>query len=273
MDYTYQTNGVTINIIVDKERRSMKKKIAIVTGGSSGIGLAIANKLVSSEIDVTIVGRTESTLQKISKGLNKKGTADYIKGDVSHRQEVENVINHVLERKGKIDYLINNAGSSELLTTECSLEEAEKIWGRVLDSNLKSSFLMSIAVAPHLSYEIGRIINISSIGAFTGGSSKGSIAYASAKAGILGLTRALANELIGKGITVNSVAPGFIYPTNFFGKTLPQDVLKNYGKQIPAGRPGKPEEVANAVYFLLSEESSYITGEVLNVNGGWLFGK
>lgn len=131
---------------------------------------------------------------------------------------------------------------------------------------------MAVAIAPYLRKPGGRIINVSSIGAFTGGSNAGALAYAASKAGLLGLTRALARELSSEGITVNSVAPGFITSTNFFNGGLTEDMLKSYTEQIPAKRAGVPEDVASAICFLASSEASYINGEVLNINGGWLFG-
>lgn len=250
-----------------------KNDVAIVTGGSSGIGFATAKKLLETGVDVTIVGRKETTLEEAKQNLYKLGNIEYIKADVTCRGQVELVVNNVLERNGKINYLVNNAGSNDFLSTEIPLGKAEEVWNSVIDANLKSAFLMSIEAAPHLCNQAGKIVNISSIGAFTGGSSKGAIAYSSAKAGVLGLTRALARELTPKGVTVNAVAPGFTYPTNFFGDKLSAEALENYTAQIPAGRAGSPEEIANAICFLLSKDASYISDEVLNVNGGWLFGK
>lgn len=247
--------------------------VGIVTGGSSGIGFSTAKKLVVEGIDVIIVGRNKINLQKATTELKSLGKIEYIQADVSKENEVQGLVKTIIQKKGRIDFLINCAGGNEFLSTEIGLEEAEKIWTRVIDANLKSAFMMSVALSQYMTPNQGRIVNISSIGAFTGGSSAGAIAYSAAKSGILGLTRALARELITKGITVNAVAPGLIYPTNFFGKPIPDNIMDNYKSQIPAKRPGTPEEVANAIFFLLSKDSGYITGEVLNINGGWLFGR
>ncbi len=158
------------------------------------------------------------------------------------------------------------------ITTSTPLAEAEDLWDEVLDTNLKGSFLTSAAIAPYLRRPGGRIINISSIGSFTGGSRAGGLAYASSKAGINGLTYALARELSPQGITVNAVAPGFVQNTGFTGG-WPEDTVRSIVSQIPAGRAGKTSDVAEAVLFLASPQASFVTGEILNVNGGWLFGR
>lgn len=131
---------------------------------------------------------------------------------------------------------------------------------------------MSIAAAPYLSRPGGRIINISSIGAFTGGSRAGGLAYASSKAGLNGLTYALARELSSQGITVNAVAPGFVQGTGFTG-AWPDSLVEGIVSQIPVGRAGETSDIAEAVLFLAGPQASFITGEILNVNGGWLFGR
>ena len=130
-----------------------------------------------------------------------------------------------------------------------------------------------MSAAPHLSRPGGRIVNVSSIAAFMGGSAPGALAYASAKAGVLGLTYALARELSPQGITVNAIAPGLVLNTGFFGGPLPEERLEATIAQTPVGRAGCPEDVAAAVHYLASPQASFVTGEVLNVNDGWLFGR
>jgi 3-oxoacyl-[acyl-carrier protein] reductase len=132
---------------------------------------------------------------------------------------------------------------------------------------------MCVAVAPHLRRPGGRIVNISSIAAFTGGSRAGSVAYAAAKAGVLGMTYGFARELSPQGITVNAIAPGLVAGTAFFGGPLPEERLSGIVSQTPAGRPGSPEDIAAAALYLASPAASFVTGEVLNINGGWLFGR
>jgi 3-oxoacyl-[acyl-carrier protein] reductase len=147
------------------------------------------------------------------------------------------------------------------------------VWNEVNDANLKGAFFMTMAAAPFLKRPDGRIINISSIGAFTGGSSAGGLAYAASKAGLHGLTFASARELSKDGITVNAIAPGLITATNFFSGKLTEEQINRTVAQIPVGRAGKPEDIASAVWYLASPEASFINGEILNVNGGWLFGR
>jgi 3-oxoacyl-[acyl-carrier protein] reductase len=169
--------------------------------------------------------------------------------------------------------LINAAGFTGTTTTTTPFVQAEQTWDAILGANLKGSFLMSIAIAPHLPRPGGRIINISSIAAFTGGSSAGAIAYASAKAGVLGMTYALARELSPQGLTVNAIAPGFVPETRFFGETVSEERIRTIVSQTPVGRVGHAEDIAAAALYLASPEASFVTGEVLNVNGGWLFGR
>lgn len=247
-----------------------EKRFAIITGGSSGIGLATAKKMLEKNINVTILSRTEPDFA--GQSLKVEKNIQWIKADVSNRNDVELALEQILGKTKIIDILVNNAGSNGRITTKTPLEDAEKIWDSVTNVNLKGAFLMAVAIAPYLRKPGGRIINVSSIGAFTGGSNAGALAYAASKAGLLGLTRALARELSSEGITVNSVAPGFITSTNFFNGGLTEDMLKSYTEQIPAKRAGVPEDVASAICFLASSEASYINGEVLNINGGWLFG-
>lgn len=167
--------------------------------------------------------------------------------------------------------LVNAAGFVRGVTTDMPLDEAEREWDAVHDTNLKGSFLMTVAVAPHMPRPGGRIIYISSIAAFTGGSRAGSTAYAAAKAGLHGLTYGFARELSSQGITVNTVAPGFIADTGFTG-AWSEERVRGIVEQTPVGRSGHVNDVAAAVHYLASPEASFVTGEVLNVNGGWLFG-
>jgi 3-oxoacyl-[acyl-carrier protein] reductase len=246
--------------------QSFNKQTILITGGNSGMGRAIAEAFVQRHAQVIIIGRNEETLRTTASSLGTQ--ASWYRADVSDSKQII----EIMKSQEKIDVLVNAAGFTGTITTDTPFEEAEQTWDAIVDANLKGSFLMSLAVAPHLSRPGGRIINISSIAAFTGGSSAGAQAYAAAKAGALGLTYSLARELGPQGITVNAIAPGFVPETRFFGGEVPEERIRNVINQTPMGRVGHPEDIAAAVLYLASPEASFVTGEVLNVNGGWLFG-
>lgn len=242
----------------------------IVTGGASGIGRAVAEAFARQQARVVILGRQEEALRAAAQALSP--LVSWQRADVSQREPVASSVAAVVRQHGQIDVLVNAAGCARNFTTEAALDEAERLWDEVADANLKGSFLMAMAVAPHLRRPGGRIINLSSIAAYTGGSRPGSIAYAAAKAGVLGLTYSLARELSPQGITVNAVAPGFVAETGFTG-AWPEERVRGIIDQIPAGRGGRPEDIAAAVLYLASPEAAFVTGEVLNVNGGRRFGR
>jgi len=248
---------------------SSRDRIAVVTGGSSGIGKAVAEAFAHDNAQVVIIGRRMETLEATGQTIGP--TCTWQQADVSQRGQVTAAVSAIIEQFGKIDVLVNNAGFVRGITTDVPLEQAEQTWDDELGTNLRGAFLMAVAVAPHLPRPGGRIINISSIAAFTGGSRPGAIGYAAAKAGLLGMTYALARELSPQGITVNAIAPGFIANTEFTGH-WPEERVRGIVAQTPLGRAGRAADVAAAVLFLASAGASFITGEVLNVNGGWLFG-
>jgi 3-oxoacyl-[acyl-carrier protein] reductase len=244
-------------------------RVIIITGGGSGIGRAIAEAFARAGDHVVIVGRTESTLQT---AVAESGLPiTWQTANVGDRVQVERVVAAVVAQFGRVDVLINAAGFVRGITSDMPLDEAERLWDEVLDTNLKGSFLMALAVAPHLPSPGGRIINISSIAAFTGGSRPGAVAYAAAKAGLHGLTYGLARELSPQGITVNTIAPGFIADTGFTG-AWDEERIQSIVSQTPVGRAGRAEDIAAAALYLASPQASFVTGEILNVNGGWLFG-
>lgn len=241
----------------------------IITGGNSGMGRAMTERFAREGARVAILGRNQETLHTTAESLAPH--VAWYQVDVSQREQVRSTVDILVEQWGQIDVLINAAGFVRGVTTDMPLDEAEREWDAVLDTNLKGSFLMTVAVAPHLVRPGGRIIYISSIAAFTGGSRSGSVAYAAAKSGLLGLTYGFARELSEQGITVNAIAPGFIADTGFTG-AWSAERINGIIQQTPVGRGGHVDDIAAAAYYLASPEASFVTGEVLNVNGGWLFG-
>jgi len=242
----------------------------VITGGNSGIGRGIAQAFTRQHAQLVIIGRHKESLATTAEESGHE--AVWHQADVSKRDQVAAVVEDITKRFSRVDVLVNAAGFMRPGTTATPLAEAESLWDEVIDANLKGSFLISVAIAPFLPRPGGRIINISSVGSFTGGSRAGGLAYASSKAGLNGLTYALARELSSQGITVNAVAPGFIQGTGFTD-AWPKQLVEDIVSQIPAGRAGETSDIAEAVLFLASSKASFITGEILNVNGGWLFGR
>jgi 3-oxoacyl-[acyl-carrier protein] reductase len=242
----------------------LKGQIALVTGASRGIGRAIAERLAREGALVLInylqrQAAAEETLASIS---THGGQAELCRFDVANGAEVTTVIQSVVDRHGKIDILVNNAG----LTIDNLLPRLkEEEWDRVMNVNLKGIFLCTKAVIRSmLRQRSGRIINLTSVVAQAG--NPGQAAYTAAKAGVIGFTKTMAKELASRAITVNAVAPGFI-DTDMTG-FLPEQVKTGYLSLIPAGRWGTTAEVAEVVAFLASPMAGYITGQVINVNGG-----
>lgn len=250
---------------------AFENQTVVITGGNSGLGRATAEAFVLAGAHVVILGRNEETLRATADELGAR--ASWYQADVSDSSQVGAVISDVVRLHKQINILVNAAGSSGTTLTTTPIAEAERTWDAIHGVNLKGSFLVAHAVAPHLPRPGGRIINISSIAAFTGGSTPGAMAYAAAKAGILGLTYSLARELSPQGITVNAIAPGFFPETGFFGGAVSDERIRTVVGQTPMGRYGHPDDIAAAVLYLAAPEASFVTGEVLNVNGGWLFGR
>jgi 3-oxoacyl-[acyl-carrier protein] reductase len=244
----------------------LEGKIALVTGAgkdSRGIGHGIAVALAREGADVAIASHTLANALRVADAVQEMGRrALAIEIDVSQAESVEAGIAEVIEAFGRIDILVNNAG----ITRDALLVRMrEEDWDAVLDVNLKGAFLCSRAVAKvMMKQRSGCIVNITSIMGLTGNA--GQANYASAKAGLIGFTKSLARELGSRNIRVNAVAPGWI--DTAMTDSLPESVRESILKQIPLGRLGKAEDVAGAVVFLCSEEASYITGQVLTIDGG-----
>jgi len=238
--------------------------VAIVTGASRGIGAAIARDLATAGAHVVVGYRTQQAdADAVVAGIVKQGgSAEAIPFDVASGDEVDAAVRAVVARLGKVDILVNNAGvSADALIVRISDEQ----WQRVLDVNLKGVFNCTKAVArPMMRARSGRIINLSSVVGVTGNA--GQAAYAAAKAGIIGFTKSTARELASRGITANVVAPGIIETD--MTEALDASTRDMYRAMVPLGRMGRGEDVAAAVTFLAGPGASYITGQVIHINGG-----
>jgi 3-oxoacyl-[acyl-carrier protein] reductase len=241
--------------------------VALVTGASQGIGRACALVLAQRGATVALAARTEDKLNAVAQEITGAGgKAGVFKMDVASEDEIKAGVKAAIAQFGKVDILINNAGITRD-TLAMRMKRAD--WDDVMNTNLTSAFTASQAVmSSMLKARWGRIVNISSIFGQMGQS--GQANYAASKAGLIGLTMALARELASRNITVNAVAPGWIQTAMTAG--LPTELTDQVTKMIPLGRAGTDMEVANAVAFLASDDASYITGHVLNVNGGMLMG-
>ena len=236
---------------------------AIITGAARGIGKGIAMRLARAGINIVVSDIQFDEARKTADELETLGVKSIpVKTDVSKSNDAQELIKTTIERMGSLDFLINNAGVTR---DNLSIRMSEQEWDLVLDINLKGTFLCShFAAIEMMKKRFGRIVNIASISGILG--TAGQANYASSKAGIIALTKTMARELGGRNITINAVAPGFIKTE--MTDQLPDKVKEAYMSQIPLKRPGTIDDVAEAVYFLLSPSASYITGTVLNVSGG-----
>ena len=242
-------------------------RVALVTGASQGIGRACALVLAAGGAKVALCARNEEKLQKVAAEIAAQGgEAAVFKMDVANEDEIKAGVKTVLAHFGQIDILVNNAGVTH---DQLMMRMKRADWDAVINTNLTGPFLLTQAViGSMLKQRWGRIINITSIFGQIG--QAGQTNYASSKAGLIGLTMAVAREVASRSITVNAVAPGWIETA--MTTVLPDDLKDKMRSMVPLGRTGTDLDVAHAVKFLASEEAGYITGEVLKVNGGILMG-
>ncbi|MEJ5172190.1 MAG: 3-oxoacyl-[acyl-carrier-protein] reductase [Hydrogenothermaceae bacterium] len=242
---------------------NFKGKTALITGSTRGIGKAIAVEFAKAGADVVITGRDRKVAESVAKLIEVDYGVKAFGVDLDLSGDITNSINEIFNlTDNKIDILVNNAGiTKDTLFIRMKQED----WDAVINTNLTGTFKITQAVVKNMiKQRYGRVINISSIIGFIG--NVGQVNYSTTKAGLIGFTKSLAKEVASRNITVNAVAPGFI--DTDMTEVLPADIKEGYLKQIPLGRFGKPEDVANVVLFLASDLASYITGEVIHVNGG-----
>lgn len=242
---------------------NLSNRVAIVTGSGQGIGREIALLLAERGASVVISDVNEATARAVAAEIESKNVKSIaVTANVTVSAEVNKLVEQALSSFGHIDILVNNAGITK---DNLLMRMSEADWDLVLNINLKGAFLCTQAVIRHMMKQRwGRIVNIASVVGVIGNA--GQANYSASKAGLIGLTKSTAREIASRGITVNAVAPGFI-DTGMTQK-LTENVKQEFLKQIPVGYFGLPKDVANAVAFLASEEAHYITGQVLNVNGG-----
>jgi len=242
-------------------------RVAVVTGSSQGIGRACALELAKRGASVALLARNQQKLEEVAAEISAMGgKARVTPADIGDEEQIKAAFKAVIAELGKIDILVNNAGVTR---DQLVMRMKRADWDAVLNTNLTSAYLcIQQVISPMLKQRWGRIVNVTSVFGQMG--QAGQANYASSKAGLIGLTMAIAREVGSRNITCNAVAPGFIDTamTSALSDELKQGALK----MIPLGRVGMPEDVAHSVAFLASEEASYITGHVLSVNGGMLMG-
>lgn len=238
-------------------------RTAIVTGAARGLGRCIAQTLAAAGAQVACVDiNAESLSDTVAAIRGAGGTAEPLACDVTDSGGVGEVVDDVIKRWGKLDILVNNAG---ITRDNVIVRMKDDQWDSVININLKGTFLFTRAAArPMMKSRSGRIINIASVSGLMG--NPGQVNYSASKAGVIGLTRTVSRELAGRNVTVNAVAPGFI--ATDMTSALGEDILTQVRKEIPLGRLGEPQDVADAVLYLASDAASFITGHILTIDGG-----
>lgn len=251
--------------------RAFDGRTALITGGGVGIGLAIAQDLARHGARVALTYRThEPSAEVLTEFADLSGAAPLaLPADVTDPTQVGQLASTLGEELGTLDILVNNVGG---LIRRATIAEMDlELWRTVMATNLDSTFLVTHALLPILRRESGRIINVSSLAGRNGGH-PGATAYAASKSALFGFTRGLAKELAPEGITVNALAPGFIEDTPFHSTFTTEDSKQQTVSTIPAGRAGVPADVAQSVVWLAGEQSGFVTGTILDINGGQYFG-
>ena len=242
----------------------MEEKVVLVTGGSRGIGKEVALRFAKNGYNVVTNYVSDKTdKEKLKKEFEENGIkALVLKADVTKKEDVENLVSKAISEFGKIDVLVNNAG---ITRDNLLIRMPEEDFDKVLETNLKGTFLVTKAVTKYMMKKrYGSIINLSSVVGVAGNAGQSN--YSASKAGIIGFTKSIAKELASRNIRANAVAPGFIETD--MTDALKEEVKENIHNQIPLKRMGKAKDVAELIYFLGSENSSYITGQVINIDGG-----
>lgn len=243
-----------------------ENKVALITGATRGIGKEIALELAANGFDIAVNYRSKQDgMEELKKEIEKNNVrCEFVKADVANFEDCESMVKETIEKFGKIDVLVNNAGiTKDGLIMRMKKEDFES----VIDVNLTGTFNVTRNVIPHmLKQRSGRIINVSSVVGVAGNA--GQTNYSASKAGIIGFTKSLAKEVASRNILVNAIAPGFI--DTDMTSVLSDAVKEGINAQIPLKRMGTPKEVAKVVKFLSSEDSSYVTGQVLNIDGGMI---
>ena len=244
----------------------LTERVAVVTGSSRGIGSAIALKLASlgSKVVVNYSGSEDAANEVVKQIAAEGGEATAVQADVRDAEQAKRLIDTGLDKYGQLDILVNNAGVTR---DTLLMRMKEDDWDIVMETNLKGTFnCTKVAQRPMIRQRYGRIINITSVSGIAG--QVGQANYSASKAGIIGFTKALARELGARNVTVNAVAPGYVVTDQT--ADLPQELIDYILELTPMRRPGEAEEIANVVAFLASEEASYVSGQVLGVDGGMM---